>query len=308
MRPGPSGDRPPDHSGSGTVLTRRTFVGFSGLAIPGLGCAAYRGAADVRGRLEQLEKLNGGRIGVTMLDTATGGFASHRQHERFPMCSTFKFLLAGAVLQRVDHGRESLQRALAIPALPLLSHSPLTQAHAGASMSIEALCHAVLTHSDNTAANLLLGTLGGPAGITEFSRSIGDGETRLDRTELALNEALANDPRDTTTPAAMAGDMKLLLLGSVLTPASRSQLTAWMQASVTGLDRLRANLPSGWRAADKTGSNGQHTANDIAIFWPPARPAVIVTAYITQCRGPESKRAGILRQIGQLVVETIASG
>jgi beta-lactamase class A len=290
------------------VLSRRNFLGLGALGIPGLTRAAYRGAEDFRGRIEQLEKINGGRIGATLLDTATGSSASHRQHERFPMCSTFKFLLAAAVLQRVDHHEERLERSVAVPAKPLLSHSPLTEPHAGATMSIEALCHAVVTQSDNTAANLLLGTCGGPAGITAFSRSIGDGDTRLDRTELALNEALANDPRDTTTPAAMASDLKVVLLDSVLSSASKNQLTAWMQASATGLDRLRANLPSGWRAADKTGSNDQHTSNDIAIFWPPARAPVIVTAYITQCLGPETKRAEILRQIGQLVIETVASG
>jgi beta-lactamase class A len=290
------------------MFSRRNFLGFSALGIPGLTLAAYRGAEDFRGRIEQLEKINGGRIGATLLDMATGSSASHRQHERFPMCSTFKFLLAAAVLQRVDHHQEHLERHLAIPAKPLLSHSPLTEPHAGATMTVEALCQAVLTQSDNTAANLLLGIIGGPAGITAFSRSIGDGDTRLDRTELTLNEALANDPRDTTTPVSMATDLKVVLLGSVLSSGSRGQLTAWMQASKTGLDRLRANLPSGWHAADKTGTNGRHTSNDIAIFWPPDRAPVIVTAYITQCAGPETKRAGILRQIGQLVIETIASG
>jgi beta-lactamase class A len=290
------------------MLSRRTFVGLSALAIPAVTQAAYRGAEDFRKRLEQLEKINGGQIGVAMLDTATGNLASHRQHQRFPMCSTFKFLLAAAVLQRVDHQQEHLDRKLTIPAMPLISHSPLTQAHAGSTMSIEALCQASLTQSDNTAANLLLDSLGGPAGITGFSRSIGDGDTRLDRTEPALNEALANDPRDTTTPAAMAGDLKVILLGAVLSSRSRAQLTNWMRANVTGLDRLRANLPGGWQAADKTGSNGQHTANDIALLWPPGRPPVIVTAYITQCAGPEAKRAGILRQIGQLVIQTVASG
>ena len=172
-------------------------------------------------------------------------------------------------------------------------------------MAIAALCHAALTESDNTAANLLLATIGGPGAITSFSRSIGDRVTRLDRMETSLNEALAGDPRDTTSPAAMAHDLKAIVLGDVLSSASRDQLRLWMEANVTGIDRLRANLPEGWRAADKTGSNGRHTSNDIAVLWPAARPPVIVTAYITQSAGPERKRAAMLREIGKLVRETV---
>jgi beta-lactamase class A len=167
------------------------------------------------------------------------------------------------------------------------------------------LCEAVQIQSDNTAANALLESIVGPPAITKFSRSIGDDVTRLDRTELALNEALAGDPRDTTSPLAMVGNLQALLLGNPLSPASRTQLTLWMERSVTGLDRLRANLPPGWVAADKTGANGEHTSNDIAVLWPPHEPPVIVAAYITQCRGPEAKRAVLLAQIGRLVAQAI---
>ncbi len=221
------------------------------------------------------------------------------------MCSTFKFLLASAVLQRVDRNQETLDHALAIPGKPLLFHSPSTEPHAGGTMTVAALCHAVLTQSDNTAANLLLERIGGPANITGFSRSIGDTVTRLDRTETSLNESLDGDPRDTTSPAAMTGDLKSVLLGNVLQPASRDRLIRWMKANATGLDSLRAKLPKGWLAADKTGSNSEHTKNDIAVFWPARKPAVIVAAYITQCAGPESKRAAMHAEIGRLVSEAL---
>lgn len=243
---------------------------------------------------------------MAILDTATGERSGYRADERFPMCSTFKFLLAAAVLRRVDNHDETFDREITVPPKPLLFHSPLTEPLAGNNMTIAALCHAALTQSDNTAANLLLVTIGGPGGITRFSRSIGDNVTRLDRTELSLNEALAGDPRDTTSPKAMAGDLRAVLLGDVLSAASRSQLTQWMQGSITGLDRLRAKLPAGWTAADKTGANEEHTSNDIAVFWPTGKPPVIVTAYITQCPGPEIKRAAMLAEIGGLVMGSIA--
>jgi beta-lactamase class A len=278
------------------MLSRRSFAALPALALPGI----LRSAT-----FAELEKTQGGRVGVAAVDTATDRQWGHRAEERFPMCSTFKFLLAAAVLQRVDRQQETLERVLEIPPQPLLSNSPLTEPHAGGKMTVADLCHAVLTRSDNTAANLLLERIGGPAGITAFSRAIGDPVTRLDRMEPALNECRDGDPRDTTSPQAMAGDLSSLLLGNVLSPPSRDRLTRWMEACLTGLDRLRSSLPKGWRAADKTGSNGAHTSNDIAVLWPPGRPPVIIAAYITQCAGPESKRAGMLAEIGRLVSESL---
>lgn len=288
----------------GLLLSRRGFMATAILALPAYLDATAKRLSKLPASFAQLEHSNGGRLGVAVLDTATGEHSGYREDELFPMCSTFKFLLASAVLKRVDQHKERLDRSVAIPQKPLLSNSPLTEPHAGSTMTVSDLCHAVLTRSDNTAANLLLESIGGPASITSFARSIGDTVTRLDRMELALNESLPGDPRDTTSPAAMVHNLRSLLLGDVLSPASRAQLTRWMEANLTGLDRLRANLPQGWRAADKTGSNGSHTSNDIAVLWPPERPPILIAAYITQCTGPESKRAAMLSEIGRLSRET----
>jgi beta-lactamase class A len=287
------------------MFSRREFLAVSALGLPGFLPAGPTRFDQLPAALAQLGQINGGRLGVAVLDTGSGERSHYRADERFPMCSTFKFLLASAVLRRVDAHKETLERALAIPAKPLLFNSPLTDLHAGGTMTIAALCHAALTRSDNTAANLLLESIGGPASITSFSRSIGDAVTRLDRMETSLNEALAGDPRDTTSPAAMAGDLQSVLLGDILSQPSRNQLTLWMESSITGLERLRAGLPADWRAADKTGANGQHTSNDIALLWPPGKPPVIVAVYITQCTGPESKRTAMLAEIGRLVRESL---
>lgn len=283
------------------VLRRREFIFLTTLVLPRFLRAGIQRFSTLPAAFAQVERTNGGRLGVAVLDTATGERSGYRAEERFPLCSTFKFLLASAVLQRVDRRQEKLDRIVQIPPLPLLSNSPLTEAHAGKTMSVADLCHAILTRSDNTAANLLLESLGGPPSITNFARSIGDEVTRLDRNELSLNECLPGDPRDTTSPTAMVDDLKSVVLGEVLSAASCERLTQWMQANVTGLDRLRAGLSEGWRAADKTGANGEHTSNDIAVFWPVGKAPIIVAAYITQCRGPESKRAAMLAEIGRLV-------
>jgi beta-lactamase class A len=293
------------------MLTRRKFLVHSALTatttvlpsmLRGQPTLSFR---DLPATLERLEKSSGGRLGVAVVDTGSGEQTGHRVNERFAMCSTFKMLLASAVLQRADQGREHLDRIIPIPAKPLVSNSPLTEEHAGSTMTVSNLCYAILTRSDNTAANLLLNTIGGPEGMTHFARSIGDTVTRLDRTETSLNEALPGDPRDTTSPTAMAGNMQKLLLGDLLSAASHRQLIEWMIANRTGDEKLRAAIPTGWRVGDKTGSNGETTSNDIAICWPPQRKPILITAYLTECPGPETKRNHVLADVGRAVVAAL---
>ena len=291
------------------MLSRRHFLAFSAAALPAtlphLGHHTTLNYPILGDTLHQLEQANGGRLGVSILDTHTGERVSHRASELFPMCSTFKFLLTAAILHRVDHHKLTLDRTLPIPPLPLLGNSPLTTPHAGGQMDIFDLANAAMTRSDNTAANLLLDLIGGPAALTAWLRTLGDRATRLDRNEPALNESLPNDPRDSTTPADMVENLSTLLLGHALSPDSRSHLLSWMQSNQTGLERLRANIPASWQPGDKTGSNGEHTSNDIAIFFPPQRKPILVAAYITQCPGPESKRATMLATIGSLIAKPL---
>jgi beta-lactamase class A len=211
------------------------------------------------------------------------------------MCSTFKVLAASAVLARVDRGKENLRRRIHFAAGYIINNSPITKDYVGGNgMSLAEICAAALDYSDNTAANFLISTLGAPAVVTAFARSLGDTVTRLDRTEPTLNEAAPGDPRDTTTPAAMAANLQRLLLGKALAPASRDQLARWMIGNKTGDTRLRAGFQQGWRIGDKTGSGDHGTANDIAIAWPPERKPIIVTAYLTESTvSPDQQNAAI---------------
>jgi beta-lactamase class A len=293
------------------MLSRREALvaGAALVALP----AAQR--TDPRQRfLAGIRKLEtglgkGARIGVQLIDPVTGRNASYRATERFAMCSTFKFLLAGMVLHRVDHRLERLNRQVAIPSTGLLPNSPTTSTYAGGTLDIGALCEAAMTRSDNTAANLLLGTLGGPPALTKFLRSIGDAVTRLDRIETDLNEALPGDPRDTTTPAAMLDDLRRLTMGPVLTPASRRQLAFWLANNTTGTLKLKKGLPATWSIGDKTGAGGHGSNNEVALIWPAGRyprQPLFVTAYITGGDEPDAlARNPVHARIGELIVELL---
>lgn len=254
-----------------------------------------------------LERESGGRLGVAMFDSRTGARLSYQADRRFPMCSTVKLLITGAVLARVDRGAERLDRRIRFADSDLLAHAPITKVHVGGNgMSLEELCAAAMIMSDNTAANLLLDVIGGPAGLTAFARSLGDEVTRLDRREPELNEARPDDPRDTTSPAMMLVDMHALVLGSALAPTSQAKLVAWLVANKTGDARLRASLPKDWRVGDKTGTGGYGTTNDVGIFWPPQRAPVLVTVYLTCSAASPEQRDGTIAAVGRAAAMAIA--
>jgi beta-lactamase class A len=249
-----------------------------------------------------LEQHSQGRLGVAIIDTATGTLTGHRTGERFPMCSTFKVLTVAAVLARVDRAEEQLDRRIPFGASDLLEYAPVTRARAHeGSLTVAELCEASLVVSDNTAANLLLGTFGGPPALTAYARTLGDTKTRLDRNEPDLNQAVPGDERDTTTPEAMARDLESLLLGKALSRSSRERLSAWMSASTTGLQRLRAGVPTSWRVADKTGSGLENTTNHVAILWPPERKPIVVAAYLTTTPAPADVRNGVFAELARTI-------
>jgi beta-lactamase class A len=267
------------------MLARRRLLAAL-LALPALALAKTRvprpdDRTDLEMEVRRLERESGGRLGVALLDTGTGTRFHHRGDERFPMCSTFKLLLVAAVLGRADRGEESLARRLSVRKRDLVPWAPFAEARVGKDASVEELCAAAMTQSDNVAANLLLASIGGPSGIGAFARTLGDRHTRLDRTETALNSAIPGDPRDTTTPLAMLADLQALLLGDALAPASRGRLEGWLRGNTTGDARLRAGFPKAWRVGDKTGSGANGTTNDLAIVWPPGRAPLLVAAYLT---------------------------
>ena len=234
--------------------------------------------------LADLERKSGGRLGVTILDTATGMQTGHRADERFAMCSTFKLPLAAVILREADQGRLRLDQFVPFSKKDIVPHAPITSQHlAKGGMTEQALANAAQLTSDNVAANLLLSLIGGPAGFTSILRSLGDTTTRLDRTEPSMNLVTPGEVRDTTTPAAMCQTIARMLTGEWLKPASLDLLISWMIATETGSKRLRAGFPRDWRSGDKTGTgmapNMADKYNDIAIVWPTGKAPVIVSAF-----------------------------
>ena len=263
-----------------------------------LGLRANENPSDVRSVADLEKQHAGSRIGVMAIDPARNKRVESRAEERFLMCSTFKMLAVAAVLKRVDEKKEKLDRFVPYDEAQLLEYAPVTRAHVKeGGMTLEALCAAALKQSDNTAANLLLDIIGGPAGWTQFARMLGDNSTHLDRKEPELNVAgPPGDERDTTTPAAMCADLQRLFTSDVLSPESRTRLEAWMQQNETGLKMIRANVPADWKVGDKTGRSGKGACNDIAIVRPPAGGPIFIAIYVD---APNETSAGLDLLVGE---------
>lgn len=291
------------------TIDRRTLLA----ALPALAVATPAGAwptliEPALPPIKAYERKTRGRVGLYAQNLLTGKKLAWRADERFVMCSTFKASLAACVLSRVDMGQEHLDRIVPYGDKDLQPYAPVARAKdnmARGAMSIQVLCKGAVELSDNTCANLLLSTIGGPAALTNFWRTTGDGTSRLDAMEPELNRSTIGDPHNTTTPAAMAASLKRFVLGGVLAPNSRQRLTDWMIACQTGANRLRAGLPKGWMIADKTGNNGADAAGDIAVAWIGPNEPLLICAY-TQGGSPKpDDHDALFAAIGRVVGERL---
>ncbi|MFT8422569.1 MAG: class A beta-lactamase [Gluconacetobacter sp.] len=264
--------------------------------------------APAEGAIAAYERATGGRVGVFALNIASGKRFAWRQSERFVMCSTFKASLAACVLARVDRGNADLDEVIAFTAADIGEmYAPVAKENLGrGAMSVREMCAGAVEFSDNVCANKLLTRIGGPAALTRFWRSIGDDVTRLDDVEPFLNRTPLGGVRNTTTPLAMAGIARRLVLGDVLSEGSRAMLKTWLVDCQTGKNRLRAGLPGQWVVGDKTGNNGKDAAGDIAIAWPGVGGPIVMVVYTRGGAPDDAQFAALFAGIGRHVAATLS--
>jgi beta-lactamase class A len=281
--------------------SRRTLM-LAAAAFPFVPAVAAPAA-----ELKALEAATGGRLGVAALDTGNGAYLAHRADERFPFCSSFKTMLAAAVLARSTREPGLLERRIRFSKADMVPHAPVTEQHIGDGMTVLELCDAIVRYSDNPAANLLIKMLGGPKAVTAYARSIGDKVFRLDRWETALNSSIPGDLRDTTTPAAMMRSLQALTLGKALPDKERELLVDWHKRNTTGDTRIRAGVPAGWIVGDKTGTSSAHGSTaDIGVAWPPGRAPIVLALYYTH-PGPKAEpRPELLAAATRIVASAFA--
>jgi beta-lactamase class A len=256
--------------------------------------------------LRALEREFDARLGVYALDTGSGTEIAYRAGERFPFASTFKALLAAAMLS--EYGLADLDTRVPITSL-VNAYSPVTEQRLGTSMTYKELCDAAVRYSDNTAANLLLEQLGGPKGLDALLEAAGDDVSRLERPEPELNVWEPGQARDTSTPRALAQNLDRWVLGDLLPRRERSQLTRWLRRNTTGDDVIRAGVPEDWVVGDKTGTGATYGArNDIAVLWPPDREPIVLAVMTNRPGKDDEHDDRLLARAAETIVELLADG
>ena len=287
------------------MIDRRTIISGLPLLVAAPALAADR-IASLRRAIAAIERSAGGPIGVALLDTHSGARFAHRGDQRFPLCSTFKLLLAARLLHGAQTGRWTMADRLPVTRADMMFHAPFTEKRIGGTASLAELAEAMVTNSDNPAANIALRHVGGPQALTAWLRAVGDGTTRIDRYEPAMNNETPGDPRDTTTPAAMLATSRQLATRGPLDAGHRATLSGWMADSVTGDAMLRAGLPDGWREGNKTGSGEWHARNIVSVITPPGRKPIWVAAYLFAARSSLADRSRHFPALGRAIAESLA--
>lgn len=296
------------------TIDRRVFLGGS-LALGASACIPpdQSPLGRLAAELRIIEAAADGTLGVELYDTATGRSIGINQDRRFGHASSFKLTLAAMVLQRHAAGLIDADRRVTWTRADLLHVSPFTTERLEEGATFRELARATQTTSDNAAANILMRAFGGPEGVTAFWRGIGDAMSRVDRYEPEMNHVPATEFRDTTTPAAMARTVAKLVYGDVLPEAERVELKGWMIATQTGVRRVRAGLPEGWVAGDKTGTSGlvrgtaEYNYVDIGFAEPPKGAPPITFACYFRARQTEDEMLPrgeqALARVGRMIKE-----
>lgn len=293
---------------------RRSFL-LALLATPLIGACTPLWASpahwsqhmDLKKQLALLEREAQGRLGLCLLNTADQQRFSYRGDERFPLCSTFKSILAAAILKQSMRDNTLLQQRQRFSGQEVQQsgYAPVARQYIANGMTVAELCAATIQYSDNAAANVLLKVLGGPAALTAFSRELGDAHFRLDRWEPELNTAIPGDERDTSTPVAMTRTLNKLILGDALGLTQRAQLADWLKGNTTGGKRIRAGVQAGWQVGDKTGTGAYGSTNDVAVLWPQKDKPLILSVYFTQLQQDAAPRDDVIAQATRIALQAV---
>jgi len=267
-------------------------------------------AEPVLGAIREIEQDLEARVGFFMHDLHTGEVITYADGDRFPLNSTFKLLACGALLKQAESGGVSLSDTVLLRDVEIVDYSPAIEAHirtGRVAIALDDACSMMLSVSDNTASNIVLSALGGPEALTAFLRSIGDQATRLDRWETDLNMAVPGDPRDTTTPRAIAQSVQSMVLGDTLSNASRSKLRSWLSKHRVADALFRASLPSNWFIHDRTGAGGYGSRSIVAIIYPPDREPIVTSLFLTETKANFASRNAAAARVGAAIVTHVTS-
>lgn len=259
----------------------------------------------LKNNLRKIETQYGGKIGVYTINRNNWKNFSFQSSFYFPVCSTYKILVVGAILEQDIKHKGLLNEKVRITPESISGYSPITKKHIDKTMTIADLCHASIL-SDNTATNLLIKKLGGLKKLRQFGLSLNDHATKIADTEPEINKVSLRTNLNKTTPKIMARDInKLAFSNDVLDKKHRLLFKKWLRDNETGDNRIAAVIPNHWEVGDKTGTCEYGTTNDVAIIWPQDNRAIAMSIFYTQADKDSDANEKVLRKVAKLVLDRL---
>lgn len=256
--------------------------------------------------LEEIEREYQARVAVSAIHTDTGESVNFREDERFGFASTLKAFAAAEVLRQVPGAERDRPVKWSQTHVDQAGYSPVTEQHTDSGLTILELAEAAVRDSDNTAMNLVLERIGGPAGMNDALAELGDDVTQVVDIEPALNDADLVTGANTTTAAAFTSALQELLESDYLVPADRDLWLEWMSGNATGDALIRAGAPDEWVVADKSGGAGA-LRNDIAVVTPPGQGPIVITVLTERWDSEEPYDDALVAKVAGVVFEVFAS-
>lgn len=297
-------------------------------------------ASWIEGQIKLIAERGGAVIGVCARDVDGTRCIEYQAECRFPMASTYKVAIAGAVLSAVDRGEIVLSEMIDVPRRKQVIEGVVSMmfVHEGMALSLINLLEVMMADSDNSATDLLLERIGGPTKVMQWLEALNIEGIRIDRTtdrilrdsygldedstnlDVAMRKlaapgfdpasivtyrtAIEADERDTATPRAMTALLVKLASGDLLSVSSTQLLEGMMLRCHTQrhaeMQRLKARLPAGTPVAHKSGTLAG-VANDVGWITMPDGRRVAITVFTRYGISPLARREQILEEVGHLI-------
>lgn len=297
-------------------------------------------------RLAAHDSATSGVLGYCVL--ADGKVAGTNLNRPFSMQSVMKLVVSLAVLDQVDKGKLKLNDTYTLyPSDLSVSHQPIAEriSAKGYKASVKELIERAVQESDSCAVDFLIRKTGGMVMVQNFLKSTGIKGIRIDRQERdlqantvglkwrqeftdskkfdAAEKAVSEkakgaawktylaDPRDTSTPLAMAQLLAKLTNGTLLSKSSSAYAYEVMKGCKTYSDRLKDGVPKGWQFGHKTGSSQTYkgvagVTNDVGIAVSPKGKKVILVAFLGLSKQEMVKRNAVITQATRMVFDRLS--
>ena len=107
-------------------------------------------STSIQKQLAKLEAASKGRIGIYAIDTANNTHLGYRANERFPTGCTSKVIGVATILRKSMNDSALLSQRINYSKKDLTNWNPITEKYLSSGMTVEQLCAASISYSDNT--------------------------------------------------------------------------------------------------------------------------------------------------------------